>query len=423
MPGHMERSDFLSQAWPAYPVAPRGEGWVFGRYERQNNQFILHIRRGHRSEPLLFSISEDLCLAAHPEPLRGPSALSVLRTGDWVALRPPDMQLLAPNLLAEVAPALRRPLPAAVQEFARFRGELRSFMEQLGFEDFVTPSLVVCPGTEPFLDVFSTELRQGSKQAGKLQRLYLPTSPELHLKKALAFGVEKIYELRPCFRNNEVSERHSPEFWMLEWYRAFADLEDLKEDCRQMIRKFWNGRPEDLVFSEISVAELFSQLGFELTPQTSLQELKSWCQRLGISAEHYELWDDVFYLLFVERIEPFLPSNHPLFVVDYPPSQAALARVNQKGWAERFELYWRGLEIANAYHELNDPDEQLRRTQKDLHLRQELGREDLPLDEDFFQALRSGLPPSAGIALGVERLFMAARGVRRIQDLQAFPYF
>jgi len=418
----MERGDYLEKYWQAYPPSPRESGWIFGRFERQGADFLLH-RLSHGRVPLtealrfplpdaiqIHATSTQLELSAH-------QFFGVLRSRDWVGFRPATSErqaeiiLLSPHIEASPVKALT----SQPFQLSEFRRQLREHFRDLQFAEVATPTLVRCPGTEVFLDVFSTEFSTGGRDSRSQQTYFLPTSPEIHLKKALALGVERLFELRPCFRNSEVSEKHRPEFWMLEWYRAFADLEDLKQDCRNLLREV-TGRG-DLVFSEVSVSELFSQLDLDLRPDTSVETLKEWCRRLGLSTQGYELWDDLFYLIFVDRIEAFLPSQQPLFVVDYPPSQAALARLNERGWADRFELYWRGFEIANAYFELNDPVEQRRRSQADLDARTRLGRQSLPLDEDFFSALRSGLPPSAGIALGVERLFMAARGLTDIKEL------
>lgn len=417
----------MQQFWQPYPPAPIEKSWIFGRYERQGKEFVLH-RVVAGTEAKLNSYRSPiptevrvLALSADMQPLSS-AFFGCLRTGDWVGFKAAvdgqwaEVILLAPCLLeTDSKPFAISPV---VFKFTEFRQDLREHFRKLGFSELATPTLVNCPGTEPFLDVFSTEFSTGTSADRPRRTYYLPTSPELHLKKALAMGADCVFELRPCFRNGEVSEKHSPEFWMLEWYRAFANLEDLKKDCQQLIKSLTG--LEQLQFSEVSISELFAQLGFELKPDTSTETLKTWCRRLGLKIEGFELWDDLFYLIFVDRIESFLPSQQPLFVVDYPPSQAALARVNERGWADRFELYWRGFEIANAYFELNDPVEQRRRSLADLESRRQLGKSQLVLDEDFFLALQAGLPPAAGIALGVERLFMAANNIDDISQLSAF---
>ncbi|MGZ5279762.1 MAG: amino acid--tRNA ligase-related protein, partial [Pseudobdellovibrionaceae bacterium] len=314
-----------------------------------------------------------------------------------------------------LAPALKEPrLLSSNAEIQRrwfdFLFQVRSFFAGKGFQEAQTPSLVRCPGTEPFLDVFSV----GS--------FYLPTSPEIHLKKMLAGGYEKIFEIRPCFRKGEISERHQPEFWMLEWYRSFVDLEQIIQDSLHLIQ-YLGGEVSG--FQRKTMAQLFQEkLNFELTPKTSIQDLKILAEQIGLgdAVRDFQIWDDVFYLIFIEKIEPFLDSEHPLIVEKYPPSQAALARLTPDGWGERFELYWKGFEIANAFHELNDPEIQRSRTAQDLALKKALEKEVPPLDEEFFDALLSGLPPSGGIALGLERLFMCLNKVTDIKTLRVFPY-
>jgi lysyl-tRNA synthetase class 2 len=175
--------------------------------------------------------------------------------------------------------------------------------------------------------------------------------------------------------------------------------------------------------SRYTVTELFQKyLHFELLPETSLAELKSLAEKTGVDARSAESIDDYFFLIFMDKIESQLPFDELIFVEKYPPYQAALARLTEDGWGDRFEVYWKGLELANAFHELNDPRIQRQRFNEDLQKKKQMGKEEIPLDEEFLQCLEAGLPPSAGIALGVERLFMAFYDVPRISDLKLFPY-
>ena len=129
----------------------------------------------------------------------------------------------------------------------------------------------------------------------------------------------------------------------------------------------------------------------------------------------------LFSLLFLEKIEQQIPTDQLTFLKNYPPSQAALARLTTEGWGDRFEMYWKGMELANAYHELNNPKIQRERSNEDLQKRQHLGRPAVDLDEQFFQSLESGAPPSAGIALGLERLFMALTDRKSLAEIRLFP--
>jgi lysyl-tRNA synthetase class 2 len=395
----MTRSEFLTKFWQAYPAMPP-DADMAGRVLSCRNGKVELLNKGS------WKIAKDC---------RFP--VEILNANDLVAF---ELKAGEISNLTLLAPALEEPLQLSSDSLIQdkwfhFLSQVRLFFAGKGFNEAQTPTLVTCPGTEPFLDLFSTRFQQGSRS----QTFYLPTSPELHLKKMLSVGYEQIFEIRPCFRNGEITERHQPEFWMLEWYRAFSNLEQILQDTLHLI-DFLGGNVEG--FGRKSMADLFQEtLNFKLTPQTTLQELKTLAQAQGLKAENFEIWDDVFYLIFVEKVEPFLESEQPLIVEKYPPSQAALARLTEDGWGERFELYWKGLEICNAFHELNDPVLQAERFEADLAQKAHLGKEVPPLDPDFIRALRSGMPPSGGIALGLERLFMALNGIKSIQELRVFP--
>lgn len=339
--------------------------------------------------------------------------------GDLVAIvSEQEIVLLAPQ---KAAPPGRFFHKAVLSQWSDYLQFLREFFRAAEFLEIKTPSLVTCPGTEPSLDVFSTTLSVGSKS----RKLYLPTSPELHLKKALALGAEKIFEMAPCYRNGEITERHQPEFLMLEWYRAYDHLGAIKQDVLNlvdfMVKKM--GVPGPQKIRSFSVAELFKiYCDFELTPQTSLEDLRSLAEKLEVDVHSAESIDDFFFLIFMDKIESQLPKEELIFVEKYPPYQAALARLTADGWGDRFEVYWKGLELANAFHELNDPEIQRLRSSEDLEKKKALGKESVNLDDEFFQCLDAGLPPSGGIALGVERLFMALTDTPEIKDLRLFPF-
>jgi elongation factor P--(R)-beta-lysine ligase len=389
----MTRESFLKTIWKPYPRMPAGVN-LAGRLRK--------IDKGTVS-----LVDGEAIPCSHLE------NLEVLRQNDWVALRLEGEKVVEITLLA---PCLEEPLELSSsqeiqQKWFEFLGKVRQYFSDHKFQEVQTPTLVACPGTEPFLDLFSTELKIGSKS----KKLYLPTSPEIHLKKLVAAGRGPLFEIRPCFRNGEISEKHQPEFWMLEWYRPFASLEEIQQDCLNLI-EFLSGEKQSS--QETTMAELFqSHLDIKLTPQTTLADLK----KVDAQLEKYELFDDAFFHLFVDKIEEKLSQNLPLFVKNYPPSQAALARLTEDGWGDRFELYWKGFELANAYHELNDPELQEKRLQEDLNKKRQTGREIPSLDTDFIRALRSGMPPTSGIALGLERLFMALYGIKDIRKLRDFP--
>jgi lysyl-tRNA synthetase class 2 len=403
------REDFLKNRWSRYPEKP-AHHTVAGRIVAVDEEKI------------------ELCLS--PGVIHNYSVSDfwreILRRGDWISLDPvaSELCLLAPCLATLQQPWVSEPQLNTLARWSEFQNLVREFFVEQGFAEVQTPTLTVCPGTEPFLDVFETQFQMG--QMGKVrQKYFLPTSPELHLKKALARGIPRLFEMRPCFRNGEVSSTHQPEFWMLEWYRSFENLAAIKADVENLvgflIRKMKLNR-EFTKPKHRSLAQLFLQhCDFSLTPSTSGEELHELCQRLRIETGSAWDFDDLFFFLFLEKIEPRLGGEGPLFVENYPPSQAALARLTTEGWGDRFEFYWQGLEIANAFHELNDPVIQRQRFEQDLAKKAELGKPSVPLDLDFLESLETGLPPSAGIALGLERLFMVLMDRQDISELRLFP--
>jgi elongation factor P--(R)-beta-lysine ligase len=404
-----DREEFLKNRWSRYPVKP-SEHTVAGQ--------ILSCGAGHvhlrlsPTEVENFQISE--------------SWQRILREGDWISLKTDatrclEICLLAPNLSGSAPSPISPQQLGILSRWSEFQNLVREFFLQEGFAEVQTPTLTVCPGTEPFLDVFETQF-----QWGKINRkLFLPTSPELHLKKALGRGIPKLFEMRPCFRNGEVSATHQPEFWMLEWYRAFENLDTIKSDVENLVNFLIHKMKLEKEFArpiERSISELFQKhCGFSLTPKSRSEDLLQVCKSMDIQTGQATDFDDLFYFLFLEKIEGNLKHAGPLFVEKYPPSQAALARLTADGWGDRFEFYWGGFEIANAFHELNDPQVQKERFAQDLSKKVNLGKTPVPVDDDFVACLEVGLPPSAGIALGLERLFMVLMDISDIKELRLFP--
>ncbi len=395
----MERLHFLQNIWQPYPAAPLG--WSFGRLHQLETNHLSLIRFKLVET---YPVSGSTCLKGRAQNLVWPDLIQVLRPGDWVAVRNQEIILLAPALKV---PRKSEVVPELLEQWTAFLVRVRQFFLQHSFHEVSTPTVVTCPGTEPYLDPVSAGL-------GK----YLPTSPELHLKKALSMGLGPLFEIRPCFRQGEISERHQPEFWMLEWYRPMADLEVIKQDVRELVSFVGGG---NLSFENQSLAELFRRdLNFNLTPQTSRPELLQLGKSLDLKINDQDSWDDIFNFIFVDRLEKDLGVSGPLFLENYPPEMAALARLTPEGWGDRFEFYWKGFEIANAFHELNDPHEQLLRSSQDNAKKTKIGKKPVETDPDFFDALFEGMPPSAGIALGLERLFMCLTNSRNFSDFRIF---
>jgi lysyl-tRNA synthetase class 2 len=321
----------------------------------------------------------------------------------------------------------------------RIVAAIRGFFAERGFAEVDTPALQVSPGLEPHLQAFATALDEPGE--GPRPR-FLHTSPEFAMKKLLVAGVPRLFQLAHCFRNAERSRTHHPEFTMLEWYRAGADYRDLMADCEDLLAAAgtaagawqftWQGRSADPRgrWSYLSVAEAFERFcGIDLLatapdPEApSLALLADAARPLGIAPHAGDGWDDLFFRLFLERIEPHLGIGAPTILYDYPVSMAALARVkpDDPRLAERFELYVCGLELANAFGELTDAAAQRRRFLADQAVKRRRYGEAYPIDEDFLAALAHGMPESAGIALGVDRLVMLATGAGTIEEVLWVP--
>ncbi|RJF94565.1 EF-P lysine aminoacylase GenX [Oleomonas cavernae] len=333
--------------------------------------------------------------------------------------------------------AARRPY---LQARAAILKALRATFEARGFLEVETPALQVSPGIEPHLMAFATDLEPAD--GGPARRLYLHTSPEFAMKKLLVAGEPRIFQLAKVFRNRERSDTHHPEFTMAEWYRAGGSLDDLMDDCEALLRAAAKaaGRdgliahglsvPLDEAFERLSVAEAFlMHAGVDLMAtiddplSPSAGALRAEAEEIGISTSDGDSWEDIFFKISLDRIEPNLGVARPTFLTDWPISMAALSRPNPNdpAVAERFELYVNGVELANAFGELTDAAEQRRRFEADCAAKERLYGFRYPVDEDFLAALDWGLPPSAGIALGIDRLVMLATGAARIDEVLWAP--
>jgi len=368
---------------------------VGGRFTWTNRGFTLE-NQGHTVE---FEI-ENLQKSEHEiqdGDIVGVTFTEPQKFQNKISLSKVQLQRLAPKQPHDFKVSLSA---EDLNSFQNFLSITQQTLQSRGLLPVRSPSFVEQPGYEPTLDPFAVELKFGSST----RQMFLPTSPELTHKKMLAAGWTDIYEIRSCFRNGEVSEQHQPEFTMLEWYRAFTDLRMIQDDVEAVFRACG----VLLSFEETTIAELFKKyLKIDLRPETTASTLLKVLEEKGEKPSADESFDDLFHRAFIQFIEPHIGLKAPTWVKDYPPSQAALARLNEKGWADRMELYWRGFELANGFHELNDPAEQQIRCMKDLATRKLTGKMELPHDQEFIEALKSGMPPSAGMALGLDRLWAA----------------
>lgn len=311
---------------------------------------------------------------------------------------------------------------------------IRAFFNGRGFVEIDPPILVPLPGMEPYLDPIAVDLGL----LGVKRRFFLHTSPEYSMKKLLAGGMERIYALTHAFRGDEISDTHNVEFAILEWYRAHVDYASIMKDCEELIwvlacsicKEPWAEVGGRKIFLEppwqrITVREAMARYaGVDLERVDSVQEFVEHARRLGYKlADRSWTWEDVFFKIFLQEVEPKLPQNRPYFLIDYPHQMASLARKkpDDPRWVERFELYAGGLELANGFTELTDPVEQRMRLDAERQQRCSLGKETYPVDLSFIEALEIGLPPCAGVALGVDRLVMLFTGASSIKEVIPFP--
>ena len=305
---------------------------------------------------------------------------------------------------------------------------IRRWFDERGFLEMHTPRLVGLPGQEPHLDPFWTEVFTPSLTAHRSSfPAALITSPEYMMKRLLAEGLDKIYDLGPCFRNNEPWDgTHDPEFLMLEWYRCEAGLEDLMCDTEEMIRFVFHElratgytlRTEP--FRRLTVEEAWREYSrIELAPLLENREAMA-----KVVKEHNQTvlpgdsWDDLFFKIFLSEIEPCLGKKVPTFLYCYPANMAALARksVDDPRWAERVELYIGDFELANGFAELSDSIEQRARFEEERILRHKLGKKIWNFDERFLSSL-SKMGNAAGMAFGVDRLVMLLTGAKSINEI------
>jgi len=322
---------------------------------------------------------------------------------------------------------------------ARILKALRRFFEERGFLEVEPCCLQASPGNEPHLHGFRTELRD---VAGRpVRELWLHTSPEFACKKLLAAGERRIVAIGPVFRNRETGPLHHPEFTMVEWYRAEEPYTALMADCAELLATVaeaagtktlrFRGIEADprLPPERLTVAEAFERfVGIDLLAtvaadgSTDREHLARQVAAAGLRVAEDDSWSDLFARVLTARIEPELGRGRATILDAYPIPEAALARPSPADprTAERFELYACGVELANAFGELTDPVEQRRRFEAAMALKERLYGERHPIDEEFLDALAL-LPPTAGIALGLERLAMLATGAERIEQVLWAP--
>ena len=309
---------------------------------------------------------------------------------------------------------------------ADFLEEIRRFFRFRDVIEVDTPILSQVTATDPLLDSFECPTAEGTR--------YLLTSPEHAMKRLLAQGSGAIYQMSKVYRKGEVGRRHNPEFTMLEWYRPGFTLEALRDETLNLLQTL--GLLDQTHATQATVHDFTYRDAFHaacgLDPfQASADELCQLAARSGhMSPESFVQGGEIdrdacLDLLVSHRVEPWLAEQGVVFLTDFPASQAALAviRLDARGdrVAKRFELYINGMEIANAYEELTDAHEQRLRFEADNARRRQLGKAEIPVDERLLAALPS-MPACAGIALGVDRLFLQKEQAASLDDILPFSW-
>ena len=291
---------------------------------------------------------------------------------------------------------------------------VRAFFESRGVLEVETPVISNAGGTDPQLDYFEVEGKR-----------YLMTSPEFHMKRLLAAGFGDIFQITKSFRKDEFGSHHNNEFSMVEWYRVSMPQEKLMDEVEALVSEILgkqiNARRTRWIdaFRNYAGVDPLVAADKDFVAACKSHNIPLPADPTDMSREDW--WD----YLMVFAVEPALAKNGPEFILDYPQSQAALAQtyVGEDGhtWARRFELFVDQVELCNGYTELTDANEQRRRFNADLEIRRSMGKPQPTLDENFLEALESGMPACSGVALGLDRLFMLAMNKKEIKDVILFP--
>lgn len=325
---------------------------------------------------------------------------------------------------------------------AALLAELRQFFRDAGYWEVETPLLSRDVVVDAWLEPFAvTQPPDGGPSRAcdheTVEQLYLQTSPEFGMKRLLAAGATSIYQITRAFRAGEVGRNHNPEFTIVEWYRVGDTYHDQMTFVEQLTDRVLaaadrlaesDGRPHLAPpFLRLSYDAAFERFAGTRVLNLSTGRLAELAAERGVTAPHGLRQDDRdgwLNLLLAELVEPHLGRDAPVFLYDYPASQAALARVRggDPAVAERFELYIAGVEICNGYQELTDSGELRARTLKQAAIRSQEGLPKLPTENRLLSAMDAGLPESSGVALGFDRLAMLALGASSIADVMSFPF-
>ncbi|MBU9812339.1 elongation factor P--(R)-beta-lysine ligase [Rahnella sp. C60] len=302
---------------------------------------------------------------------------------------------------------------------AAILAEIRRFFADRGVLEVETPAMSQATVTDIHLVPFETRFVGPGAADG--MTLYLMTSPEYHMKRLLAAGSGPIYQMGRSFRNEEAGRHHNPEFTMLEWYRPRYDMYRLMNEVDDLLQQVLDcDSAETLSYQQAFTRHLsIDPLSADKT------ELREAAAKLDLSniADTEEDRDTLLQLLFTMGVEPHIGRDKPTFVYHFPATQASLAEISTEDHrvAERFEVYYKGIELANGFRELTDSREQRQRFEQDNRKRAARGLPQHPIDNNLLDALAHGMPECSGVALGVDRLIMIALGAASLSDVLAFP--
>jgi lysyl-tRNA synthetase class 2 len=292
--------------------------------------------------------------------------------------------------------------------------KIRSFLEERGIMEVETPLLGTTSSVDLHMEPF------GLKTGGK--EFYLETSPEFAMKRLLSMGSGSIYQITRAFRSQEQGRLHNPEFTMVEWYRVGFDHHKLMDEVGELVESVLNCGP----VKKITYTEVMKEAAGFNPLEMSAPAIRMVIDGLGLNsppALDLTDTDECLDFIFTVRVQPYLKEQGPVFVYDYPPSQAALAKLDpESGVAHRFELFVKGIELCNGYYELTDAEEQLQRFRDINRKRLSRKKPELPVDQHFIKALDKGLPECSGVALGFDRLVMLAAGEDGLSGIMPFTF-
>ncbi|WMY97109.1 MAG: elongation factor P--(R)-beta-lysine ligase [Arsenophonus sp.] len=298
--------------------------------------------------------------------------------------------------------------------------EIRRFFIDRGVVEVETPILSKFTVTDVHLFPFETQFI-APLIYDNINKMYMITSPEYHMKRLIAAGSGPIYQMVKSFRNKEKGRYHNPEFTILEWYRPNYDMYRLIDEVDDLLQQILDCVPTN----RISYQQVFQRY-LNIDPLSLNLEKKILCDvafKFGFSNAYKEENKDILLqFLFTMGIEPHLGKEEPTVIYHFPASQALLAKISKEDnrVAERFEVYFKGIELANGFCELTDPEEHKKRFQNDNKIRKKIGLPIQPIDKYLLEALHQVMPDCSGVALGVDRLLMLALKIEKITDVMSF---